>query len=447
VHAGSVAIGDELVLTPARQRQRVRVRSLHAQNRAVERAAAGQRCAVALAGIAKDEVIRGQWLVAQEVALETLRFDAALATWHEEARALRSGMQVHVHVGAGAALGTVAVLAVDGGDSEADSLAPGAHGRVQLVLREPVGVWRGDRVVLRDASASRTLAGGIVLDPFAPTRYRRTPQRLAELDAAAQSTPGKRLAAALAAAPHGVDLQRWRRAEGLADLPLALPEHAQRALPDHESEWVLAAVPAQAVQAAAVQALRAFHAEQPEELGPDGARLRRLAAPRLPEPLWRALLDAGVHAGAIVRRGSFVHLPEHGLRLSASDERLAQKLAPLLATAGFEGAWARDLARDGRESEAVVRTALARQAQRGELHQVVKDLFYANATLARMAAIACAIAAEHGDEVTAAHFRDATALGRKRAIQVLEYFDRIGLLRRVGDVHRLRRESALFIEP
>ena len=135
------------------------------------------------------------------------------------------------------------------------------------------------------------------------------------------------------------------------------------------------------------------------------------------------------------------------LRLSASDERLAQRLAPLLATAGFEGAWARDLAREGRESEALVRTALARQAQRGELHQVVKDLFYASTTLVRMAAIARAIAAEHRDELSAAHFRDATGLGRKRTIQVLEYFDRIGLLRRVGDVHRLRRESALFIAP
>ena len=60
------------------------------------------------------------------------------------------------------------------------------------------------------------------------------------------------------------------------------------------------------------------------------------------------------------------------------------------------------------------------------------------------AAEAREVAAAHGGEVTAARFRDATALGRKRAIQVLEYFDRVGLLRRVGDVHRLRSDSGGF---
>ena len=101
------------------------------------------------------------------------------------------------------------------------------------------------------------------------------------------------------------------------------------------------------------------------------------------------------------------------------------------------------MARDTREPEALMRTTLARLAQRGELHQVVKDLYYPQATVARLAALARGVAAADG-EVTAARFRDATALGRKRAIQVLEYFDRVGLLRRVGDTHKLRGDSALF---
>jgi selenocysteine-specific elongation factor len=97
-----------------------------------------------------------------------------------------------------------------------------------------------------------------------------------------------------------------------------------------------------------------------------------------------------------------------------------------------------------------MRTTLARLAQRGELHQVVKDLFYAPATIHRLAAIAREVGATPqpggGAEVTAAKFRDATQLGRKRAIQVLEYFDRVGLLRRVGDVHRLRSDTDVFRE-
>lgn len=106
----------------------------------------------------------------------------------------------------------------------------------------------------------------------------------------------------------------------------------------------------------------------------------------------------------------------------------------------------RDLARDAGESEPLLRTTLARLAQRGELHQVVKDLYYPQAAIARLAGIVRTVAQTNADEVTAARFRDATQLGRKRAIQLLEYFDRIGLLRRVGDVHRLRSDSSLFVE-
>jgi selenocysteine-specific elongation factor len=137
------------------------------------------------------------------------------------------------------------------------------------------------------------------------------------------------------------------------------------------------------------------------------------------------------------------------VRLTAVDERLAQKAAPLLQAAGFEGAWVRDLARDMKESEPLTRVTLARLAQGGELHQIVRDLYYPVPTVQRLVALARSVgeaAAEPG-QVTAASFRDATGLGRKRAIQILEYFDRIGLLRRVGDVHKLRNDSALLTTP
>ncbi len=432
IHAGSVRVGDELLLVPGERR--VRVRSLHAQNRPVEAAQAGERCAVALAGVEKVQVERGQWLVPPAIALQTERFDATLTLWQAEPRPLRSGTPVHVHVGSAAALGTVAVL-------DPELLAPGATGRVQVVLRTPLAVWHGDRVVLRDAAASRTLAGGRVLDPFAPVRYRRTPQRLAELEALAAPTPTARLQALLAHSPNGVDLRRLQAAQGVAQ-PLLPPEGSLHHV-DARTACALGAHHAAAAQARLLSVLADFHARHPEELGPDAARLRRLALPRLPEPVFQALLLRLQQAAALGVRGAFVHLPDHGVRLSATEERIAQKVAVPLAEAGFEGAWARDLARDAREPEALMRSTLARLAQRGELHQVVKDLYYPNATMLRLAAIARAAGQAQG-ELTAAGFRDATGLGRKRAIQVLEYFDRVGLLRRVGDVHKLRSDSRLF---
>jgi selenocysteine-specific elongation factor len=434
VHAGSVRVGDELRLVPGAAT--ARVRSLHAQNRAVQQAHAGERCAVALVGIDKAAIERGQWLAAPAVAVATERVDVALTLWHSETRPLRSGTPVHVHLGSASVLGTVAVL-------DPPVLEPGQSGRVQLVLRKPVGVWHGDRVVLRDASASRTLAGGCVLDPGAPVRYRRTPQRLAELDALGLPTAQARLLALLAVAPQGLDLRRFAAAQG-APLP-ALPDGMLRHT-DAQGDFALGDAQTGQAGQRVREVLAAYHASHSEELGPDSARLRRLALPRLPEPLWRVLLARLQAAQGVSVRGAFVHLPEHGVHLSATEERLAQKVAAPLQAAGFEGAWVRDLARDASEPEAMVRVTLARLAQRGELHQVVKDLYYPPATMSRLAALARGVAGQGDGSVLAAAFRDATGLGRKRAIQVLEHFDRVGLLRRVGDVHWLRADCQLFTE-
>ncbi|MBL8362945.1 MAG: selenocysteine-specific translation elongation factor [Rubrivivax sp.] len=436
VHAGRVAVGDELRIVPGERL--VRVRSVHAQGRAAAAAGAGERCALGLAGVARDELQRGQWIVDPAVALETARLDVRLQLWHAEAKPLRSGTPVHVHVGSASTMGTVAVLRSEA----ADQLAPGEQGLVQLVLRVPVGAWHGDRVVLRDASGTRTLAGGTALDPHAPTRYRRTTERLAELDALALADPAARAAARLARAPLGVDWSRYAAAQGRG--PAAAGTVAGPAAGAISGgDFLLARAHADAVRDAMLAALTAYHERLPDEAGPDAARLRRLAAPRLPEPLYRALLAELQAQGAVAVRGAFVHRPEHAVRLSATEERIAQKVAPRLAESGYEGAWARDLARDSGESEALLRTTLARLAQRGELHQVVKDLYYPQATMATLAGLARRLAREEG-MVTAARFRDETKLGRKRAIQILEYFDRVGLTRRVGDEHRVRSDATVF---
>ena len=439
VHAGSVAVGDELALASGAA-ARARVRSVHAQNRPVTRAVAGERCALGLVGVARDEVARGDWLVEAGVATQSTRIDVDLRVWHAETRALRSGTPVQVHLGAACVRASVAVL--DGGS---DALAPGQRGRVQLVLRAPMAAWRGDRVVLRDESASRTLGGGRVLDPQAPSRYRRTALRLLELDACALSDAEQRLRRLLEVASRGVDLCQWARAEGRAG---AMPELEPGSLLAHEADasWALAPAHRDALQRDTLAALQGFHQRWPDEMGPDAARLRRLAVPRLCDPLWRALLAEMRVCASVAQRGAYVHLPEHGVKLSATEERIAQKVATLLAAGGFGGVWVRDLARDTQEPEILMRTTLARLAQRGELHQVVKDLFYPLSTIGRLAAIARDVAARDG-QARAASFRDATGLGRKRAIQILEHFDRIGMTRRSGDAHKLRSDTALFASP
>lgn len=434
VHSGEVKLEDHLLIMPGEKR--VRVRSLHAQDQAVSSAHAGQRCAMALAGVAKDDIARGNWLVSPETALQTQRIDVRLVCWHEEAKALQSGMHVHLHLGTSNVQGSLAVL-------QPTSIAPGSAGLAQIVLQKPISAWHGDPVLLRDASASRTIAGGTVLDPFAPVRYRRTAQRLAELAALQEENLDARLNALLKCSPQGVDAAQFFAAQCV---PLSRRDQiiVNDAIKTDAYWWHQNH--AQALQQNTLAELAKFHEQHPDELGLDAARLRRLVAPKLPTGLWHAML-ADMHSKQqLAARGAFHFLPAHLAKLSSKDELIAQKIALAIQRAGYEGAWVRNLAHEVSEAEPIMRTSLLRLAQMGLMHQVVKDLYYDTATMRKLAAIARKLANENDSVVTAAMFRDATALGRKRAIQILEYFDKQGLLRRVGDLHKLRAESELFVD-
>jgi selenocysteine-specific elongation factor len=438
VSAGAVAIGDALCLASTPDAT-YRVRSLQVHSRAAQTAEAGQRCAVGLAGLERTDELRGQVLCDPAIALTTQRIDVWLQVAATEDKALRSGTLVHLHAATQDCLATVAVLGQP-------SIAPGGGAPAQLVLHKAANVWHGDRFILRDASAIRTVAGGQVLDPLGPVRYRQTPERLAYLDTQRADDPLTRLLGALAQAQYGVNGAAWLRSSGLSHWPFDLA-----AAPDivvgAGGAWLIARSRLIETEGTLVTALRDFHTKYPDEIGPDLLRARRLAAPRMPEALWLQLVEHMIAAGAISRRNGFLHLPEHGVALRAAEQIVAQHALPMLQEGRFDPPWVRDIAQTARLPEVQVRQVLGRMARGGDVYQVVKDLFYHPAVMHELAALARKLAAEEeGGQVTAARFRDLTGLGRKRAIQILEFFDRIGLLRRVGDVHLLRPGTMLFPE-
>ena len=451
VHAGRVQVGDVLQQLPDGPKE-LRVRSLHAQNRSTDTAHAGQRCAINLAGVERDQLQRGHWLAQPGIASVSDRLDVELHLWHAEPRAIRSGTRVHVHLGTTASPAAVAVL-------DADTLAPGRTGLAQLVLPQPLAAWHGDRLILRDAAGQRIIGGGRVLDSRAPVRYRRTPQRLQLLQALQRPALRDRLAGLLETCEHGVDLRQWQQVFGLASV--AAFDASLQTLPHRRlaGDFIIGEPAWQHLRRTVLDTLAAYHQNATDEIGPDAARLRRLARLRMDDAHWRLLLDALVKEGSVAQSGAFVHLPEHGSQLAARDETLLQRLTPHLMEAGAQGAWVRDLAEHIGEPAANLRPAMARLARSGHLYQVVKDLYLDAATAARLAALVRQLALENKEPVdsaevqrasntlpilTVARFRDASGLGRKRAVQMLEFFDRIGLCRRVGDTHVLRLESEVF---
>jgi len=427
VHAGVVRIGDEVAIAPGGPR--ARVRSIHAQDRAAQEGRAGERCALNLAGLPREQAERGQWVQSPQLANTSERFDASIRLAAREGLRLGQWANVLLHHGTAHAAARVALL-------DADGLAAGARALATITVLAPLALCRGDRFVLRDSSARRTLGGGIVLDIAPPARGKRRAERLQLLEALRDAPPGEALARWLAAGP--VTLARlaggWNLADGEAQSLLAgcgarIAAGAAFA-GDH---W-------RALRHRALDAVSATHEREPEMPGLEQNRLRRIVAPSLDADALAEIVDELLQEGLLVRRGAFLALPAHKAEL-ARDERVRwEGIKPLLMDRPFEPPRVRDIARATGVPETEVRGVLKKVARIGEVTLVAHDHFFLTGAVGKLADIAAELA-HGGGAVRAAPFRDRIGGGRKVAIQILEFFDRVGYTRRVRDDHLLRRDN------
>jgi selenocysteine-specific elongation factor len=426
--AGSVAAGDRLMLSP--RGIEVRVRGVHAHNSPVQRAAAGDRCALNIVGSFPDggEPGRGDWLVAPDLHAPTGRIDVLLRVSRAAPVPLRSGLPVHVHLGAEDRVGRVAVLGQN-------VLSPGETGFAQLDLDRPIGALWGDRVVLRDHGAINTLAGGRVVDPFPPRRGRRRPDRLAALAALQESDAGTalenllRISGVVALAPLALarnlsidDLGALVEGGGLVRLgdrraPIAVT-----------AEWL-----AERGERLAAT-LGELHRAEPDALGASRQVLLRRLRGEAPEAALDGALTVAIDGGMIVRDGAVLRLPTHQPRLSRGDERLWQRVEPLLAAPDLRPPRVRELAEAlGLDPEAAARL-MKRFESFGRVTRVASNRYFLPETVARLAGIAHELAEnDPAGAFTAASFKDRSGVGRNLAIEILEYLDSVGITRRIGD--------------
>lgn len=438
VFSGTVRVGDRLMLSPAGVP--VRVRGIHAQNREAEIGRTGDRCALNIAGadLRKTGVGRGDWVLAEAAHAPVRRIDARVRALAGEEMPLRHWMPVHVHLGAADVTGRVAVL-------EGRSAPPGGSALVQLLLDRPVGAVRGDRLILRDQSARHTLAGGHVLDPFPPARGRARPERLAHLSAMAEKAPEAALRRLLDETPAGVDLHRFARAWNLnvaeaAALWLALP---MTKIGRPEAPTGIAPARLGALRAAVLATLKAWHVRLPAAPGPDEARLRRGLPDRISPVLFNAVLLDLVREGQVAREGASLRLAGHRAAMSAEDSALWERVRPLLEEGDLRPPRLRELAEALEMDLKPVEAFMARAARLGLVLRVADNRYYPPEAMARLGAIAEALAAENADGLfDAAAFRDRSGIGRNLAIKVLEFFDKTGFTRRTGEGRRILKPVA-----
>ena len=434
VLSGRVAVGDRVLTSPGGIE--ARVRSVHAQNAAATLGLAGQRCALALAGpkVDPESVSRGEVLLEPTLHSPTNRIDVTLKLLPSERKALSQWLPVKFHHGSAERNARVLALKSAG-------IAPGDGDYAQIVLDRPAAMAAGDRFVLRDSAASRTIGGGTILDLRPPERHRGTPARRAELEILAGHDAMFMLRQLLESGRGFVDIAAFFRDRAAAE---PLVEEAIRALDlvtfaDGDRVIGLTRSAWRAYATEAIATLERFHAEKPDLPGLGQERLRLALNPRLPGPTFVRALQQLVAEGQLVLDRSWVRRPGHEVRLSDEEEKLWSRIFPLLGgEARFRPPRVRDIAKAQRIDEGFIRRLFKLAARRGDVDEIAQDHYFLGQTVIEMANMARELAAaDPNGEFTVIAFRDRLANGRKVAIHILEFFDRQGLTMRRGDIRRI----------
>jgi len=426
--SGALGVGDEIELYPARRR--LRIRGLHSAGRPVERAAAGQRTAVNLAGIEHGEIQRGMVLGTPEILEPTERLDARVSLL-VSARPLKNRARVHFHHGTAETVADVLLLDRPG------ELAPGETGFAQLRLGEKILALPGDRFILRQFSPVVTIGGGVVLDPLAPRHRRNDSSVAAFLETLERGNHEEILMALAEAAPRGLVLgdvlarTGWTEAE-IEDAARKLA--AQRRL-RILCERPLVVAPAQAVAdcgAAFAEVVDAFHRAHPLLPGIPMQDLRGRAGGPRPE-LFHAALGDQVQAGALTISGEIVGRTGRGVSLAPEEARAKDFIEQEFKSAGLAppdiAAVLGKLSIEPERARQILQILLREKA----LVKVSGELLLHSTAVARLRELLADYRKQRGERLPVSAFKELAGVTRKHAIPLLEYLDREHATRREGN--------------
>jgi selenocysteine-specific elongation factor len=406
--SGVFKVGDQVRVMPTDAR--ARIRSLERHGIPVSSSLPGERIAVALAGIDREQLQRGQVLVADGDPWEVTRaIDVRLELLSSPARSLAHQARVRVHLGTLEVLARVKLKA---------PIAAGQSGNARLVLEHPAVARGGDRLVLRSFSPVTVIGGGWVLDPLPP------PGRPTWPTALASETLEERMLALLSRRPRGIVL---------AQLPVLLGASPEMISP------ILAALPVEVVGTTIVEwervedaervahsTVRAHHLDRPGDSGIPLETLRQ----RLSRygPAGEAALDRLVARKTLLVDQGVIREPHFQAEVAGGGAMLEILLAAIGA-AGLTPPSVGEL--EASFGPGRVADVLRLAAKAGRLVPVERDRYFSPVALKRFAT-ALSEAVGRG-AITPAGLRDATGISRKFLIPLLEWADRTGLTIRRGE--------------
>ncbi len=440
ITSGRVTVGDTLHWTPSGNA--VKIRGLHVQDRPAESAFTGDRCAINLSGgMELASIHRGDWLQGEGAVPSTTRCDARVELLADASCSLRHLSPVSVNIDARQVRAKLYLLELDQ-EKASRTINAGDQKLAQLIFDEPVLLSAAQRFLIRDDSQQYTLGGGVVLDPYAPRWGKVRTQRRQYLKAMARGTLPAMLEAWLFDEKQCIESGHlgasWNIQPQELDTLLVEPSFSERVerINHRELEYLVSAETWLSIVEGVRQNLEKWQRENPASPGLDRRefkqKLCRDFAPELLEPALEHLATKGdidVSGGLLSISGHRVTMPpeyqEDWGRVLQELQRCGIRI-PLLS----------ELCAATQVQPAQM-VGIMRQAMlTGDIHRISEKRFALRESLSSLAAAFLSLA-EGDEEVSVVAYRDRLGAGRNFAIEVLEYFDKVGFT--------LRRDNARVV--
>lgn len=418
--SGKVKIDDELYLSSG---EKVRVKNIHAQNQASYEGISGQRLALNLnVDLDRISIERGNWLFSQPPLQPTER----ITVWVNSEVSLNESQPIHLYHAAARTTGKLNLL-------QQKSMPAQQQGLAEIILDNPLFLCYADKLILRSGDAKVVIAGAKVLEIDSPKRYKRNEMRLDYLKRLVQS---EHVAQRLKYYLH--QPAQWKKLAWIEQLDTNSLFHLIQQNGDLLfQDWAFNADYQQQQKDKILTALADYHQQHSDQLGVSKARLYRIVAVNQPEKLIYYFIEQLLEENLLQQTRGWFHLPEHKICFSEEEQQLWKSVLTQFDLQAGQAIWVRDLAMALDIPESLMRNFLYKAGKQGYLTAVVKDRFFLTEDIYAYARLIKQLIAEQGS-FSVNQLRDQLNWGRKMTVQLVEYYDRCGFLRRKGNVHILR---------
>lgn len=421
--SGQIKVGDTVEVLPPGET--VRVREIQVHGKKADRARAGQRVALNLAGMERSELTRGAVVATPGFFVQTERFDARLNLLKDAQKPLKFRDPVHLHMGTARITGKIILL-------DRDEMQPGDSLLVQILLDSPLVVHRQDRFIVRSYSPMRTIGGGQVIDP-SPAKHKRfrkdVMEALSELESGEGSFIVQKLTELGSAKLKEIEQASGMGREKVATLleQLSQAGHVLR-LGD---QW-LTAVTSRSWQRVLAETIESYHRDYPLHPGIPHATLKGALPSKVAPKAFEELLSEMMATGEWVQKQEWVSRNGFVPQPTTEQSQYLERLEDVYRQAGVAAKGRVDMVSQARVPDHQVDSLLAYLFAKGVLIRLNDDSFLHKDAYHQ----ALDVLLKHfssKDTLTLAEFRDLIGSARKQTQAILEHFDNLKYTMRRGD--------------